>query len=407
MATGLTDIKLKALKSPVEGRVEYPDHKVPGLRVRVNSAGAKTFILRKRQGAKLHNVTLGRYDEERFGLTEARKKARLLLSDLESGKGVPPAITQSAAGKMQTFRMLLPVYLASKSNLRSLSEIKRILERFVFPYFADRAVDTITRAEVTALIDRLAAKTPAMARSVHAQLSAFFTWAMPRLEHLQGNPCKDAGRPEKSVARDRVLSDPELVVIWQAAPFLPSAFHYFYKLLMITAQRRNEVAGMDWSELDRANALWTIPRERAKNSVANLVPLSPLAVSILDIVAGDEEWPIAGVVLTTDGHNPISGFSKSKRLLDTAIVAQSGSDLTGEKPAAVAHWRVHDLRRTVATGFQRLGVRFEVTEAVLNHVSGARGGVAGVYQRHDWKAEKRSALYGWAEHLRSLVAEAK
>jgi integrase len=164
----------------------------------------------------------------------------------------------------------------------------------------------------------------------------------------------------------------------------------------MTGQRKSEVAGMAWSELDRSSAIWTIPAERAKNKNPHLVPLSAPVTAELDVLADGQQWPKTGYVLTTTGRTPISGFSKAKLMLDQKITD------VGEG-AALPPWRVHDLRRTAATGLQRLGVRFEVTEAVLNHVSGAKGGIAGVYQRHDWALEKRLALEAWAGHVDRLL----
>jgi integrase len=185
--------------------------------------------------------------------------------------------------------------------------------------------------------------------------------------------------------------------------------------LMLTGQRRSEVSGMSWAELDRAASTWTIPADRAKNGVAQIVPLSATATAELDGVADtakDKEvksevvnWPKAGFVFTTTGKTPISGLTKAKIAIDAAITKARGGDegevgaVAGPLPA----WRIHDLRRTLATGFQRLGIRFEVTEAVLNHVSGAKGGIAGIYQRHDWKEEKRSALDAWSRHVASII----
>jgi integrase len=140
-----------------------------------------------------------------------------------------------------------------------------------------------------------------------------------------------------------------------------------------------------------------LPSHRAKNKKPHLVPLSDLAIEILDEVAGDPAWPQRGLIFSTNGRTPVSGFSKAKRKLDEYM------------SLAVAHdelkaWRIHDLRRTVATGLQRLGVRFEVTEAVLNHLSGSRAGVAGVYQRHDWASEKREALDVWASYVQRVLS---
>ena len=169
--TALTDSKIQGLKPPASGRIEVADEKVQGLRVRVSSKGSKTFIVRKRQGEKVHNVTIGKYGP-RLGLAEARRKARTLLNDLEAGKGVPKRKRRSQ-GARGTFRALIPDYLASKTHLRSHREIERILKGYVLPEFGDRMADTITRGEVTELIDQIADTAPTMARAVHAQLSAF------------------------------------------------------------------------------------------------------------------------------------------------------------------------------------------------------------------------------------------
>ena len=131
------------------------------------------------------------------------------------------------------------------------------------------------------------------------------------------------------------------------------------------------------------------------------MPLSSAAIAELDGVAGGEKWPRKGLVFTTTGKTSVSGFSRAKRQIDLQVwylLLEDKDDRT------VGPWRYHDLRRTLATGLQRLGVRFEVTEAVLNHISGSRGGVAGIYQRHDWRDEKRAALNAWAGHVSSLAA---
>jgi integrase len=172
---------------------------------------------------------------------------------------------------------------------------------------------------------------------------------------------------------------------------------------MITGQRREEVASLSWEELDREAATWTLPASRSKNRKAHIVPLSPLAIEVLDDLAR-APWPSKGFVFTTTGRTPISGYSRAKRRLDLAIARVRAAECGEADVASLAVWRIHDLRRTLATGLQKLGVRFEVTEAVLNHLSGARSGVAGVYQRHDWAAEKREALDRWAGHLRNVIA---
>jgi len=393
MATKLTDAKIRGMKAPEAGQIEFADSDVPGLRVRVGVSGAKTFILRRRVAGKVRNVTVGRYGP-RFGLADARRKARTLVSDLEAGKA-PPAPKGRSATAAETIRGMLPHYLAAKAELRSLADTKRILENYVLPELGDRLADTVTRGDVTKLVDRIAERSLSRARATHAQLSAFYTWAMPRLDRMVANPCRDAGRPDKPEARDRVLDDDELAALWRVAEAEPEPWGPALKLLILTGARRNEVFCADRAEFDLVGAEWTIPPDRAKNGVANVVPLSAPAVVVLKAIGGSE----GGGKLFPSRRNPengASGFSKVQGRLRVALDKAMKRD-TGE------HWQMHDIRRTVATGLQKLGVRFEVTEAVLNHVSGSRSGIAGVYQRHDWKAEKRAALDSWARFVAQLV----
>ncbi len=362
--------------------------------MRVGVSGGRTFIVRKRIGGQVRTITLGRYSP-RFGLADARKNARTLLSDIKAGGDPsmrPTARKREALGK--TVRTMWPDYRAAKADRRSIKEIERIFNRYILPHFGDRIAETITRAEITRFIDEIARTSPVMARNVLAHLSSFYGWALPRLDSLSANPCRDAGRPPIPKSRDRVLSDAELGMLWnvldgKAAPFGPAI-----RLLILAGQRRSEVFDADRSEFDLKAKLWTIPRERAKNGVAHLVPLSREAVAILQDVPkrNDSEklFPARG-----NGENGPSGFSKAMARIRAAMDEQAGQPM--------AHWTLHDLRRTLATGLQRLGVRLEVTEAVLNHVSGSRGEIVGVYQRHNNFAEKREALDAWAKEIARLA----
>jgi integrase len=187
-------------------------------------------------------------------------------------------------------------------------------------------------------------------------------------------------------SRERVLSDQELVQIWHATP--DNYYGAIVRLLLLLGQRRDEVGSMRWSQIDLNERTWTIPPERTKNRKAHVVPLSDLAVTIIETIGERADRDL----VFGSGAGGYSGWSHSKRDLDQAAKIK-------EPP-----WVLHDLRSTVATGLQRLGVRLEVAEAVLNHVSGSRGGIVGVYQRHDWKDEKRAALNAWSEHVQSLIA---
>lgn len=263
-----------------------------------------------------------------------------------------------------------------------------VIRKYLAPHFGKKPLPKISRRDAVAGLDKIPAEQRAMRRSVYAYGRIMFGWAVTR-ELCDLNPFVGIEKPTSPKARERVLTDGELQNIWAATLREAPIFGGFLRLLLITGQRRSEVADIQWHELDGAAGIWTIPADRAKNGAAHIVPLSDIAVAELYALAGADIWPLQGYVLSTTGYSGISGISKLKRRLD----ANSG----------VCEWRLHDMRRTVATQLQKLGTRFEVTEAVLNHVSGAKGGVAGVYQRHDWADEKRTALSAWANRLSEIV----
>jgi integrase len=188
------------------------------------------------------------------------------------------------------------------------------------------------------------------------------------------------------VSRDRVLSDDELRLVWKAAEGMGWPFGPMVQLLVLTGQRRSEVAGMEWQEVDLEKATWVIPSHRTKNAEAHLVPLSPPAVAILASLPR-----VGDYVFTTTGRTPVSGFSRAKAALDGR--------------AEIAPWRLHDVRRTVASGMARLGVNLPVIEKVLNHTSGSFAGIVGVYQRHSFADEKRRALEVWGRFVEELVSD--
>jgi integrase len=220
---------------------------------------------------------------------------------------------------------------------------------------------------------------------------------------------------DKSIAkRERVLSDQEIAEIWRAAGDAASPYGMIIRLLILTGQRRGEVAGMAWSEISEDMATWILPSERTKNGVAHTVPLSVPARDLLRALLPSDAnaakrvlndlRATGALVLPGAVGTPFAGWSKAKHALDKAIIeARAKAAAASASPAPLIPWSVHDLRRSLATGLQRLCVRLEVTEAVLNHISGSRGGIAGVYQRHDWAAEKRGALDSWAAHVVSIV----
>jgi integrase len=187
-------------------------------------------------------------------------------------------------------------------------------------------------------------------------------------------------------ARDRVLTPEEIKSFWSATAFDPF-YGPFHRVLLLTAQRREEVAGMRWSELDVEKATWTIPKERTKNGKEHLVHLSPQALACLP-VRGDSAFVFA----SAKGKGSISGYSDAKERLDAIMQPQNP-------------WRVHDLRRTAASGMAALGFQPHIIERVLNHISGAQGGLVGVYQRYEYLEDRKRTLLAWGNHVEALVAE--
>jgi integrase len=257
-------------------------------------------------------------------------------------------------------------------------------------------------------------KGAAMTGRTAAYGRAAFGWAVRR-GAVKTNPFADLPVPKGIAKRERVLGDEEIGEIWRAADDAGQPYGPIVRLLILTGQRRGEVAGMTWGEISEDLSTWTMPGDRTKNGVPHLVPLSGRARALLRGLLPEDATEAkrslaerrAGRLLVLPGlvGTPFAGWSKAKAALDRVVAdaraevaAAAGTSLTPLVP-----WSIHDLRRTVATGLQRLGVRLEVTEAVLNHISGSRGGIAGVYQRHDWAGEKRAALHAWAAHVLAIV----
>ena len=301
----LTDSKLQGLKPPASGQSEIIDTNVSGLRVRVGASGKISFIVRKRLGAKVYNITIGRYGE--LSLSEARAKARQILSDIETGADVS-AVAQTQRIERNTISDLWPRYKKAKANLRSLHEVDRIFNRYILPKIGNRMADAVTRADVTRLIDQIADTAPVQARAVHAILSGFYGWALPRLDRLQANPCLGAGRPAKPQSRDRVLDEAEIRALWIVANNMGYPWGDGIKLLLLTGQRRSEVFEARRDEFSLPNALWTIPASRAKNDLTHLVPLSTDA---LELIKGIPQIEDSNFLFPARRRldKPVSGFS--------------------------------------------------------------------------------------------------
>ncbi|MCS3761658.1 integrase [Bradyrhizobium centrosematis] len=247
-------------------------------------------------------------------------------------------------------------------------------------------VDETRCSGAPGLVRRSEGPTDSRARAMLSTLSMMFSW-LAQQRRVSRNPCAEVHRPDTPKPRDRVLSNAEVIKFWSACENEPVNFAAPLKLLLITGCRLNEVAGMRQSELSDDRTAWVIPGIRTKNGLPHTVPLPQLATDILrDALPRTARNDFA---FSTTGSSPMSGWSKVKGRLDLDM--------------GVLGWRLHDLRRTAATGMAELGIAPHIVEAVLNHISGAKAGVAGTYNRAQYNSEKRVALAQWAEHLTRLI----
>lgn len=393
----LTTAAIERLKPPSAGQIDHFDRGYPGLALRCSYKGAKTFVHVYRWGGKLHRATLGRFPL--MSLAAAREAWRHGREAIEHG-GNP---ARPKAADADTFAVVAAEWLKRDQGAnRSAAEVARYIAREATPAWGGRLIGTLTRRDAIELIDQVADRGKmTAARRLHAHLHRLFKWAVGR-GILERNPLTDVPKPGEEVRRDRVLGDKETCAVWQACAALGAAgqddfppgwpFGPVLRLLLLTGARKEEINGLRWSEIAGDNI--NLPGERTKNGAPRTIPLSAPA---LRIIAALPHIADSDFVFTTTGRSPISGWSKKKERLDAKAAEILGVE-------ALPEWRVHDFRRTVATGLQRLGIGLQVIEAVLGHVSGSRAGIVGVYQRHAFDVEKRQALAQWASELTRMIA---
>jgi integrase len=266
-----------------------------------------------------------------------------------------------------------------------------ILKGGLAEVWGDKSIAKIDGHDVHAVVDEARKNdSDSRARKLHAALSVLFTF-LQRRRRVTVNPVAGVWRPGPPPSRERVLTDAEILVFWKACDCMGPPAAAMFRILLLTGARLREVAGMSRAEIGDDN-VWICPGARTKNNRPLLLPLPKQALDIIASVprVGDT------YVFTLNGRKPIANFSKPKRDLDAAMAEIAG------KP--IEPWRIHDLRRTFATGMAGLGVALPVVERLLNHISGSFGGVAGIYQRFEFADEKADALDRWARHLEGLTS---
>jgi integrase len=386
----LTIRSVEAMK-PRPVRQEIPDSFLPGLYLVVQPSGGKGWAVRYRHQGVPRKLTLGSHPA--LGLKDARELGAKALRAVAEGRDPAREKIAARTAKADSVERVVEEFLerhVKRSNRpRTAQETERLLRQHVLPRWRGRMVHDITRRDVLDVLDRVVdGGAPIAANRVFAAIRKFFNWCVAR-DIIAASPCAGVKPPTAERARDRVLSDDELRLVWQAADKIGGTFGPLVKLLALLGQRRDEVARMRHAELDLKSRLWTLAPARVKNNQPHEVPLSTAALAVLESIPRVAGSPF---VLTNGGAAPASGYSKGKRRIDALL------------PADMPPWRLHDLRRTCASGLARLGINLPTIEKALNHTSHSFAGIVRVYQKHSFADEKRQALEAWGRHIGSLIS---
>ncbi|WP_299829331.1 site-specific integrase [uncultured Roseobacter sp.] len=367
MQIRMTDLAVKKLSYTGQGQITHWDTSTPGFGVRC-STKRKSFVVMYGKARRLK--TLGRYPD--LSLGEARKQARLFLAT-ENLSGDPTA--------QHEYKTVVAAYLEDcRERLRD-STLEGYLLYLNNISFAG-SIDDVTRADI---INGIEAFTTSASSQNYAftTFKVFFNWAVRR-QYVEKNPLNALKRPNRAVARNRVLSEDELKTLLNFTMAHRNRFHDIVTLLALSGQRRSEIAGLRWSEVEEDSL--TLPPERTKNKREHRIPLSSQSLKLLHSIDGGQLY----VFGTNTDDQPYNGWSKAQRRL----LKETGLD----------HFTLHDLRRTFSTTHAQIGTPIHVTEKLLNHVSGSISGVAAVYNRHSYVEEMQAAMNAFDSHVSELLA---
>jgi integrase len=416
--TKLTQAAVDNLKPPATGRVEWWDSQLPGFGLRVSETGRKTWMAMYRVNGKLVRETIGTVALIP-AVGDARDRARKSMQTAQSGEHPVEArkrhanveakeAAEAEALARDTVSAVIDRYLTGYAKRRMrpdyYAETMRTLERDVKGSLGNRPLREISRRDLRELLESIVERgSPSHANHVLAYSRAMLNWAVSN-DIIETNPADGLKMPAPLVQRDRALNDDEIRLFWLACDKIGGPFGSLFKLLLLTAQRRDELAHATWPEFDLDKALWMLPRARTKNDKAHLVHLAPGAVAILSKLPKVGK---KGFLFTTTGETPVSGFGRARERLDAAMLDIRKAEMVAAGEAledmAIDPFTLHDLRRTAATGMAAIGVAHHVLDKVLNHVGGKISGVARIYNRFEYLPERKLALDAWAQHLESVA----
>ena len=375
-------------------RTEYADGASIGLYLIVQPTGTRSWAFRFHHRGKTGKKTLGRAGAGGLTLGAARAAAAAHRHRLEQGAALVTAVTVVTAkadgggDKIEAaVAAFLELHVRRKNRISTAQAAEGVFNSIVLPAWRGRTIASIRRRDVIELVESVAARGRGYrANRVLAALSKFFNWLVAR-DVLAFSPVTGVEPPHKEEARTRTLSDDELRALWFACEH-EGALGQAIRMLVLTGARRNEVGHMRCPEIDEDRRLWTLPARRTKNAREHAIPLSSQAWALIEARPQFAGCPF---VFSTDGKRAVNNWDKVKH----RISAKAG--------IAADTWRLHDLRRTCASGMQKLGVPVPVIEKALNHVSGTFRGIVGVYQQHDYADEIRIALQRWADRVEEIV----
>jgi len=333
-------------------------------------------------GSRLRKYTIGPYG--RVTLPMARAQAQKIFAARLDGRD-PAEEKKQSRRRLVVDRVgdLVETYIRERvAQTETWRTISNLLRRDVIAHWGNKSIHEIKKRDVSDLIGLIAQRNDHAGHRLLKTLKTFFRWCVGRAI-IDFSPGDGIASNYRQISRDRILTDEELAAIIIAARKMESPYGGIIELLALTGQRRNEVSRLRWDELDEQSRTWSIPGSRTKNKKAHIVHLSEQAWRVV------EARPRGTYVFATTGTKPFSAFAKGKSAID---------QLCG-----ISGWRVHDLRRTVVSGMARLGVPPHVADKILNHQAGTISGVAAVYQRHEFLAERKEALNRWGAHVAQIV----
>ena len=385
----ITARKIESIRPPKVGQVDYWDESLSGFGLRVSMGGKKTWVYMYRQDGRKWRYTIGPYPA--YGLAKAREEAKKLAGAVADGEN--PAANKKAHRSAGTFKELAEKYLEehAKPNKRSWRKDNQAIERDLLPVFGWKRANIIDQEDVEALIESIKDRgAPVQSNRTLEILRGIFNWGLSKAKirrefQISTNPCQGVKKLGAERQRDRVLSDDEMKAIWLAAGKDASRAAASFKLRLMTAQRGGEVQMMRWEELDLESRWWTIPAEHSKNGLAHRVPLTDVAIDILQ-------------ELEDDAPDPVWVFPKARG--DGHVVNIQKLTARIRKRAKVKDFRPHDIRRSIASALASMGFPRLTIAKILNHVE---TDITRIYDRHGYDAEKRHALEAWAAHLEEIL----